>query len=56
MGEYKDRAKEAAAAEAKAASASRIAVAVLRQDGLPVRDVALLMGISPQRVSQLARI
>lgn len=40
--------------EAQAAAASRAAVARLRADGLPVRDVATLMGISPQRVSVLA--
>ena len=41
-------------AEATAASASRAAVAKLRAEGLPVRDVATLMGISPQRISALA--
>lgn len=41
-------------AEAAAAAASRDAVSRLRADGLPVRDVAVLMGISPQRVSVLA--
>ena len=41
-------------AEAQAAAASREAVARLRAEGLPVRDVATLMGISPQRVSVLA--
>ena len=43
-----------AAAERAAAQASRTAVARLREDGLTVRDVAAIMGISPQRVSQLA--
>jgi len=41
-------------AETAAAAASRGAVARLRGQGLPVRDVAALMGISPQRVSALA--
>ena len=41
-------------AETAAATASRAAVAKLRSEGLPVRDVATLMGISPQRVSALA--
>lgn len=40
-------------AEAAAAAASREAVARLRGEGLPVRDVATIMGISPQRVSVL---
>jgi predicted RNase H-like HicB family nuclease len=42
-------------AEAEASAASRNAVARLRALGLPVRDVATLMGVSPQRVSVLAR-
>ncbi|WP_196717427.1 hypothetical protein [Actinomyces trachealis] len=37
-----------------AQGASRAAVTRLRAAGLPVRDVATLMGVSPQRVSQLA--
>jgi len=41
--------------EADAAAASRAAVARLRAEGLPVRDVATLMGISPQRAAVLAR-
>ena len=41
-------------AEVAAAAASREAVARLRSEGLPVRDVATIMGISPQRVSVLA--
>ena len=40
-------------AERAAAAASREAVGRLRGEGLPVRDVATLMGISPQRVSAL---
>ena len=40
-------------AEGAAAAASRAAVSRLRSEGLPVRDVATLMGISPQRVSAL---
>ena len=41
-------------AEAAAASASRLAVKQLRGQGLTVRDVAVVLGVSPQRVSQLA--
>ena len=51
----KERAVRLARAEREAAAASRTAVARLRGHGLPVRDVANLMGISPQRVSQLAK-
>jgi len=40
-------------AERAAAAASRAAVAQLRAEGLTVRDVAEIMGLSPQRVSQL---
>lgn len=49
------RASREAAAAAKAASDSmRKAIARLQADGLTVRDVAALLDISPQRVSQLA--
>jgi predicted RNase H-like HicB family nuclease len=41
-------------AEAAAATASRNAVSRLRAQGLPMRDVATLIGVSPQRVSVLA--
>ena len=41
------------AAEQAAASASRAAARRLRGDGLTVRDVAQLMGITAQRASQL---
>ena len=43
-----------AVATTAAAAASREAVAKLRSQGLPVRDVAQLLGISPQRISALA--
>jgi len=47
--------RRAAAASAKAASntASRVAAAQLRALGLPVRDVATLLGVSPQRISAI---
>lgn len=54
--EYRARAAAAAAAEAAAARTSRETVAALRESGLPMRDVAHLMGISTQRVSQLANV
>src|SRR5690625_383006 len=41
-------------AEAEASATSRAAVARLRSEGLTVRDVAKLIGVSPQRVSALA--
>ncbi|WP_022867199.1 hypothetical protein [Schaalia vaccimaxillae] len=52
---YKEHAEAAQIAEETAAQASREAVKTMRQDGLPMRDIATLMGISPQRVSQLAK-
>ena len=55
VAEYKMRAAAAAKAERAAAQASREAISTMRRDGLPMRDIATMMGISPQRVSQLAR-
>lgn len=49
----RERRAELAEAEQAAARASRVAVARLRSEGLTVRDVAEIMGMSPQRVSQL---
>lgn len=49
----RERRAELADAEQAAARASRAAVARLRSEGLTVRDVAVIMGMSPQRVSQL---
>ena len=49
----RERRAELAEAERAAARASRAAVARLRAEGLTVRDVAEIMGMSPQRVSQL---
>lgn len=40
-------------AQRKAAAEAREVAAVLRSDGLSVRDVGEVMGVSPQRVSQL---
>ncbi|MDO4899818.1 hypothetical protein [Actinomyces sp.] len=53
--QYKAAAQASARASATAATASRHAVTLLRADGLPLRDIATLMGVSTQRVSQLAR-
>ncbi|MGB7385137.1 MAG: hypothetical protein WA927_18180 [Rhodococcus sp. (in: high G+C Gram-positive bacteria)] len=46
---------EAALAQESAARLSRDVVAALREDGLTVADVGTVLGISAQRVSQLAR-
>ena len=47
--------KQAAEATAAASKTSRDLVARLRAQGMPIRDVAVLLGVSPQRVSQLAK-
>ena len=51
---YREAAEAAAQAKAQASLASRAAVSRVRAEGLSVRDVAALMGVTPQRVSQLA--
>lgn len=57
--ERADRVRElqrrSAEAQAEASAASRHLVAELRASGLTVRAVAAVVGIWPQRVSQLAR-
>lgn len=52
---YKRAAHIAREAEAEAAQVSRETVQFLRSQHLPMRDIGALMGISPQRVSQLAK-
>ena len=47
---------EAAEAERRASEAAREAVAELVRDDAPVRDIGALLGISHQRVSQLAGV
>jgi len=47
--------REAAEAQREAAARSREAVARLKQLGLTGADVAEVLGVSPQRVSQLSR-
>ena len=49
-----ERKHAALTAAQAAAEANRAVVLRLRAQGLPVRDVATLMGISPQRVSKIA--
>lgn len=46
---------EAAEAQREAAARSREAVAALKRAGLTGADVAVVLGVSPQRVSQLSR-
>ena len=46
--------RRAAALEVQAAEATRQYAQTLTRDGVPVRDAATLLGVSPQRVSQLA--
>lgn len=47
--------RAAAAAQAEASERMRNAVGELRGTGLPTRDVAALLGVSHQRVSQLEK-
>jgi predicted RNase H-like HicB family nuclease len=47
-------AAEAEAAQRRAAEDTRALVARLRSQGYSVRDVGTVLGVSPQRVSQLA--
>ena len=47
--------REAAEKQAAAASRSRAVVRKLKEAGLPGKDVAAFLGISPQRVSQLSK-
>lgn len=47
--------KQAAAAQEEASKVTRLAVSVLRDQGLPIRDVAQLLKVSHQRVSQLSK-
>lgn len=45
---------EAAALQRRAAEQSREVVALLKKEGLSGREIATVLGVSPQRVSQLA--
>ena len=54
--EAKEAASQAAAAQARASELMRTAARLLREeDELPVRDVAELLGVTHQRVSQLVQ-
>ena len=50
----RDEISAAARAQSKAAESSRVLVGELRELGLSGKDMAAVLGISPQRVSQLA--
>ena len=50
-----DARHEAIVAQERASKQTRDAIASLRQQGLTVRDVASIIGITPQRVSALTR-
>jgi DNA-binding transcriptional MerR regulator len=52
--EARERVAAAARSQEDAARASRRAVTRLRARGLSVRDVGVILNVSPQRVSQLA--
>ncbi|MDO5501485.1 MAG: hypothetical protein Q4F67_17590 [Propionibacteriaceae bacterium] len=47
------KSREAAAAMASASESMRHAADALQRQGLSVRDIGVLLGVSPQRVSQL---
>ncbi len=47
--------QQAVEAQASASTATRRAVVDLRRDGLTVRDIAFVLGLSHQRVSQLEK-
>ncbi len=47
--------RDAKAAEQAAEQATEAAIATLLGDGYTVRDVGAMLGISPQRVSQIDR-
>lgn len=48
--------REAAEAQTRAAEHSRMVARRLKERGLSGRDVAAVLGVSPQRVSQLTRV
>ena len=51
---YKNATKAAREAEQELSASSRKAIQLLTQAGLSMRDIGSIMGISVQRVSQLA--
>ena len=55
VAEYREAAESSRQAAARASQLSRSTALAFMKQGLPVRDVAQLLGISPQRVSQLTK-
>lgn len=55
VAEYQRLSGELSRVQRDVAAVSRSAVSELREQGVAVRDIAALMGLSPARVSQLAR-
>ena len=49
-----DKAREATRLQEEASNEMRDVVARMRDEGLTMRDIAVLLGVSPQRVAQLA--
>ncbi|MFM6963054.1 MAG: hypothetical protein ACKOWJ_02135 [Micrococcales bacterium] len=49
-----DKSKEAARLQEEASNEIRDVVSRMRDEGLTMRDIAVLLGVSPQRVAQLA--
>lgn len=56
VAEYREAAESSRQAAARASQLSRSTALAFMKQGLPVRDVAQLLGISPQRVSQLTKV
>lgn len=51
--ESRERAAEAIRVQAESQALSRVVIADLKRQGLTVREISIVMGVSPQRVSQL---
>ena len=49
-----EKAREATRLQEEASNEMRDVVARMRDEGLTMRDIAVLLGVSPQRVAQLA--
>lgn len=54
LAELLDARRRASEAQSRASSLTRDAVGVLRSQGMTVRDIAAVIGVTPQRVSALA--
>jgi DNA-directed RNA polymerase specialized sigma24 family protein len=49
-----DKSREATRLQEEASNEIRDVVSRMREEGLTMRDIAVLLGVSPQRVAQLA--